>query len=106
MGIFFGLDWVQGCRGVPTSKRKWHIDLCLTVSFYCSALIVLGFFHYLAMAEIHSCQNLSNFHIVIWWGDRGPVLVAWELKSYVDHCPPSLKETVLKGVIVYNSFYR
>ena len=60
-----------------------------------------GFFYYLAMAEIHSCQNLSNFHIVIWWSDRGPALVARELKSYVDRCPPSLRETVLKGVIAY-----
>ena len=49
------------------------------------------------MAEIHSCQDLSNFHIVIWWSKLGATEVARELLSYTDRCPQSLKENALKG---------
>ena len=45
------------------------------------------------MAEIHSCQDLSSFHIVIWWSKLG----AREPLLYTDRCPQSLKENALKG---------
>merc|ERR1711911_289410 len=47
---------------------------------------------FFTMAEIHSCQDLSSFHIVIWWSKLG----AREPLSYTDRCPQSLKENALK----------
>ena len=42
---------------------------------------------FFTMAEVHSCQDLSNFHIVIWWSKLGATEDARELISYTDRCP-------------------
>ena len=40
-------------------------------------------FFFATMAEIHSCQNLSNYHhVVVLWSQRGVTEVARELISY------------------------
>ena len=49
------------------------------------------------MAEVHSCEELSNFHIVIWWSKIGVTDIARELLIYTECCPQSLKENALKG---------
>ena len=50
------------------------------------------------MEEVYTCQDLSNFHIVVWWSQIGPTDVARELATYKDRCPQSLRENVLTGV--------
>ena len=50
------------------------------------------------MELVHTCQELSNFHIVVWWSKLGPTDVARELATYKDRCPQSLREKVLAGV--------
>ena len=49
------------------------------------------------MAEVHSCEELSNLHIVIWWSKIGVTDVARELLTYTERWPQSLKENALKG---------
>ena len=56
------------------------------------------FFYCLKMELVHSCQELSNFHIVVWWSKQGPTDVARELATYKERCPQSLREKVLAGV--------
>ena len=47
------------------------------------------------MEEVYTCQDLSNFHIVVWWSQLGPTC---ELATYKDRCPQSLRGNVLTGV--------
>ena len=56
------------------------------------------------MADVYTCQNLSNFHIVNWWSNRGPASVTQELISLTDRCPPGLKADNLRGVLAYGYF--
>ena len=51
------------------------------------------------MEEVHTCQNLSNFNIEVWWSKTGPTDIARELATYKDCCPQSLRENVLAGVL-------
>ena len=53
------------------------------------------------MAEvIYTCQNLSNSHIVVYWGNRGVTQVAGELSNLgLNRFPPGLKDETLKGFI-------
>ena len=50
------------------------------------------------MAEVHTCLNLSNYHVVVWWSKLGPNYVAKELLALTDRCPADLTESRLKGV--------
>ena len=50
------------------------------------------------MEEVYTCQDLSNFHIVIWGSQIWPTDVAHELATYKDQYPQSLRENVLTGV--------
>ena len=57
------------------------------------------------MAEVHTCLNLANYHIVVWWSKLGPNYVAKELLSLTDRCPADLTESRLKGVPLINCFF-
>ena len=50
------------------------------------------------MELVHTCQELSNFKIVVWSSKLGLTDVALELAPYKDRCPQSLREKVQAGV--------
>ena len=51
------------------------------------------------MGDLHTCENLSNFHVVVWWSKQGPTEVTRELLTFTSRAPSSLclRENVLKG---------
>ena len=59
------------------------------------------FFCFLIMEDIHTCRNLSNFHIVVWWSKKGLTEVARELLTFTSRSPPSLRENVLIGALQF-----
>ena len=66
------------------------------VRFLLSRLTKFSRFFFI-MAEAHTCLNLANFHVVVWWSKYGPAYVAKELLSFKDRCPADLKENGLQG---------
>ena len=53
---------------------------------------------YSKMEIVYTCQELSNFDIVVWWSKLGLTDEALELAPYKDRCPQSLREKVCAGV--------
>ena len=48
------------------------------------------------MAEAHTCLNLANFHVVVWWSKHGSAYVAKELLS-LDEMIMKLKYIIKLG---------
>ena len=96
------LSWPKIAK---TSLCKQHVKLTWSIHFLLTDDAFLDvFFLFLIMADVHTCQNLSNFHIVNWWSNRGPASVTQELLSLTDRCPPGLKGDNLRGVLAYGYF--
>ena len=51
------------------------------------------------MAKLtYTCQNLSNYHIVVYWSKWSATLVARELSALgLSRYPQDLREIILKG---------
>ena len=76
---------------------SWNRRVELTQTIHASRSRCYAISFFFTMAEVHSCQDLSNLHIVIWWSNLGATEVARDLLMYTDHCLQSLKENALKG---------
>ena len=78
------------------TASKFESNAFLSANWHPNYFLLYIFF--VIMGETATCQNLSNYHVVIWWRNLSPLFVARELISFENRCPPSTREACLTGV--------